>query len=86
MGIKREYQSLSPGVPKYSRNAELSQIIHEHAPDAVKTGEIKNHFGRKVAIVCYLRWLSCTLLTSQDAYVRSSSITVVFWLSSMLVP
>lgn len=30
---------------------ELSQIIHEHAPDAVKTGEIKNHFGRKVAIV-----------------------------------
>ncbi|KAF9732958.1 Elongation of fatty acids protein 2 [Paraphaeosphaeria minitans] len=29
---------------------QLFQIIQEHAPDAVKTGEIKNHFGRKVAI------------------------------------
>ena len=29
----------------------LFQIIKEHAPDAVKEGEIKNHFGRKVAIV-----------------------------------
>ncbi|KAK3208025.1 hypothetical protein GRF29_96g1192639 [Pseudopithomyces chartarum] len=28
----------------------LFQIIKEHAPDAVKEGEIKNHFGRKVAI------------------------------------
>ncbi|KAF1973397.1 flap endonuclease 1 [Bimuria novae-zelandiae CBS 107.79] len=29
---------------------QLYQIISEHAPDAIKTGEIKNHFGRKVAI------------------------------------
>ncbi|EED14041.1 Flap endonuclease Rad27, putative [Talaromyces stipitatus ATCC 10500] len=29
----------------------LYQVISENAPDAVKTGEIKNHFGRKVAIV-----------------------------------
>ncbi|KAL8805598.1 MAG: hypothetical protein Q9182_001863 [Xanthomendoza sp. 2 TL-2023] len=29
---------------------QLAQIIHENAPDAIKTGEIKNHFGRKVAI------------------------------------
>lgn len=28
----------------------LFQLIEEHAPDAVKAGEIKNHFGRKVAI------------------------------------
>ncbi|KAF7715636.1 Flap endonuclease 1 [Penicillium ucsense] len=28
----------------------LYQIISENAPDAIKTGEIKNHFGRKVAI------------------------------------
>ncbi|EDN03397.1 flap endonuclease [Histoplasma mississippiense (nom. inval.)] len=28
----------------------LYQIIQENAPDAVKAGEIKNHFGRKVAI------------------------------------
>lgn len=30
---------------------DLYQVISENAPDAVKTGEIKNHFGRKVAIV-----------------------------------
>ncbi|SPO07605.1 probable DNA repair endonuclease rad2 [Cephalotrichum gorgonifer] len=29
----------------------LSSVIKEHAPDAIKEGEIKNHFGRKVAIV-----------------------------------
>ncbi|KAF2195310.1 flap endonuclease 1 [Zopfia rhizophila CBS 207.26] len=28
----------------------LFQLISEHAPDAIKTGEIKNQFGRKVAI------------------------------------
>ncbi|RAK76726.1 multifunctional nuclease RAD27 [Aspergillus fijiensis CBS 313.89] len=28
----------------------LFSVISEEAPDAVKTGEIKNHFGRKVAI------------------------------------
>ncbi|PVH99065.1 flap endonuclease 1 [Periconia macrospinosa] len=28
----------------------LFPIISEHAPDAIKTGEIKNQFGRKVAI------------------------------------
>ncbi|KLU85155.1 DNA-repair protein rad2 [Magnaporthiopsis poae ATCC 64411] len=29
---------------------QLFTIIKENAPDAIKTGEIKNHFGRKVAI------------------------------------
>lgn len=29
---------------------QLYSVIKEHAPDAVKLGEIKNHFGRKVAI------------------------------------
>ncbi|KAJ9236390.1 hypothetical protein DTO207G8_1990 [Paecilomyces variotii] len=28
----------------------LYQVIAENAPDAIKAGEIKNHFGRKVAI------------------------------------
>lgn len=28
----------------------LHQLIQEHAPDAIKAGEIKNQFGRKVAI------------------------------------
>lgn len=32
----------------------LYQIIKEEAPDAIKEGEIKNHFGRKVAIVSTL--------------------------------
>ncbi|KAI9753612.1 MAG: Ubiquitin-conjugating enzyme E2 4 [Chaenotheca gracillima] len=31
---------------------QLYQVIKDHAPDAIKTGEIKNHFGRKVAIWC----------------------------------
>lgn len=30
---------------------DLYQIIKDNCPDAVKTGEIKNQFGRKVAIV-----------------------------------
>jgi flap endonuclease-1 len=29
----------------------LAQLIQDYAPDAIKTGEIKNQFGRKVAIV-----------------------------------
>ena len=35
----------------------LFQIIKEEAPDAIKEGDIKNQFGRKVAIVSseYLR-------------------------------
>ncbi|KAG9190401.1 hypothetical protein G6011_08489 [Alternaria panax] len=31
----------------------LYQLIEEHAPEAVKKGEIKNQFGRKVAIDAY---------------------------------
>lgn len=30
---------------------ELAKVIQEEAPDAIKAGEIKNQFGRKVAIV-----------------------------------
>lgn len=32
---------------------QLFQIIKEEAPDAIKEGEIKNQFGRKVAIVSH---------------------------------
>ncbi|KAL1962737.1 hypothetical protein VTN77DRAFT_9191 [Rasamsonia byssochlamydoides] len=32
---------------------QLYQVIAENAPDAIKSGEIKNHFGRKVAIDAY---------------------------------
>lgn len=31
--------------------ADLYQVISENAPEAIKVGDIKNHFGRKVAIV-----------------------------------
>ncbi|KAI1518020.1 Flap endonuclease [Pyrenophora tritici-repentis] len=31
----------------------LYQLIEEHTPEAVKKGEIKNQFGRKVAIDAY---------------------------------
>lgn len=37
--------------PELTTQPDLYQVISENAPDAVKTGEIKNHFGRKVAIV-----------------------------------
>ena len=33
-------------------STDLYQLINENCPDAIKTGEIKNQFGRKVAIVC----------------------------------
>lgn len=43
---------LSPPVREgYLRVSDLYQLIQENCPDAVKTGEIKNQFGRKVAIV-----------------------------------
>lgn len=32
---------------------QLFSIIKEEAPDSIKEGEIKNQFGRKVAIVSY---------------------------------
>lgn len=42
---------------------QLFSIIKEEAPEAIKEGEIKNHFGRKVAIVS-LQWLQYTALHS----------------------
>lgn len=33
---------------------QLFSILKDEAPDAIKEGEIKNQFGRKVAIVCLL--------------------------------
>jgi hypothetical protein len=45
---------------------QLFQIIKEEAPDAIKEGEIKNQFGRKVAIVSPpKKVLQFHLLTSQ---------------------
>ncbi|RHZ57616.1 multifunctional nuclease RAD27 [Aspergillus thermomutatus] len=41
----------------------LFQVIQENAPDAVKSGDIKNHFGRKVAIV-----MSLTACRSMSIY------------------
>jgi flap endonuclease-1 len=36
---------------------QLFSIIKDEAPDAIKEGEIKNQFGRKVAIVCHCEGL-----------------------------
>jgi flap endonuclease-1 len=40
----------------------LFQIIKEEAPDAIKEGEIKNQFGRKVAIVSRALGAACRFL------------------------
>ncbi|KAI5299536.1 pyruvate carboxylase [Ascosphaera pollenicola] len=53
MGIKRVSMLLiEVGAESEAADlfTDLFQIIQEHAPDAVKTGEIKHQFGRKVAI------------------------------------
>lgn len=64
MGIKRR----SPRVPDCTALThgftELYHVIADEAPDAVKTGEIKNHFGRKVAIVGIFFSRLITQLTS----------------------
>lgn len=61
---------------------ELYQVIAENAPDAIKTGDIKQHFGRKVAIVSsrfqvtfkrIARKLTTIATDTQDAYVNSNS-------------
>lgn len=49
---------LSP-IAKF--RSDLYQVISENAPDAIKTGEIKNHFGRKVAIVRCERFFGADL-------------------------
>ena len=36
--------------------SELYQVLKDHAPESIKLGEIKNYFGRKVAIVCLIPW------------------------------
>ncbi|KAL5120938.1 Elongation of fatty acids protein 2 [Pleosporales sp. CAS-2024a] len=46
----------------------LYQLIQEHAPDAIKTGEIKNQFGRKVAILHHNRRLLLTFSSSMSIY------------------
>lgn len=43
----------------------LFSIIKEEAPDAIKEGEIKNQFGRKVAIV---RRCTQTVLSRVDKF------------------
>lgn len=57
----------------------LFQIVKEEAGDAIKEGQIKNHFGRKVAIVCLpfpidfvpcLQLLGCVRIFPTIAYVK----------------
>jgi hypothetical protein len=60
---------------------DLFQVIQENAPDAIKAGDIKNHFGRKVAIVCspFLP----TLLSSMETLLESCSDTYKPWMNRM---
>jgi len=51
MGIKRELSFMQESELDTHVSTELYHVINEHAPDAIKMGEIKNQFGRKVAIV-----------------------------------
>jgi hypothetical protein len=54
---------------------ELYHVIADEAPDAVKNGEIKNHFGRKVAIVSGNLFLFESLTDLiEDAFVPDTAI------------
>jgi len=65
MGIKRKSPIATGEGTFFWPSSELYQVISEHCPDAIKTGEIKNQFGRKVAI---------------DAYANLQSLVIVmFW-------
>ncbi|TGO61139.1 hypothetical protein BOTNAR_0133g00030 [Botryotinia narcissicola] len=46
---------------------QLMSIIKDEAPDAVKEGEIKNQFGRKVAI-CHLYFVKTNIFRSMSIY------------------
>jgi hypothetical protein len=54
---------------------DLYQLIQENAPDAVKTGEIKNQFGRKVAIVCSIHYLDFDTLLTRTLRTRKLDLT-----------
>ena len=52
----------------------LFSIIKDEAPDAIKEGEIKNQFGRKVAIVsCSAHDLVCMWLLLTIHRMRTNS-------------
>ncbi|RDW68074.1 Flap endonuclease 1 [Coleophoma cylindrospora] len=53
---------------------QLFSIIRDEAPDAVKEGEIKNQFGRKVAITPRMRMHTTSIQISNLTLARSMSI------------
>lgn len=52
---------------------QLFSIIKDEAPDAIKEGEIKNQFGRKVAIVRVpgCPWVGLEVVESADDVCRT---------------
>jgi hypothetical protein len=43
----------------------LAKLVGDHAPDAVKTQQFENYFGRKIAVdasMCLYQFLVCSLL------------------------
>jgi hypothetical protein len=53
-----------------TRCVDLYQLIQENCPDAVKTGEIKNQFGRKVAIVSQMSYMILIVANNRIGCVR----------------
>ncbi|EPS44318.1 hypothetical protein H072_1691 [Dactylellina haptotyla CBS 200.50] len=51
---------------------QLYQVISEVAPDAIKNGEIKNHFGRKVAIDASMSIYSFLIAVRSEGQVLTS--------------
>ncbi|KAF3175351.1 Elongation of fatty acids protein 2 [Orbilia oligospora] len=51
---------------------QLYQVISEAAPDAIKNGEIKNHFGRKVAIDASMSIYSFLIAVRSEGQVLTS--------------
>lgn len=46
----------------------LTKVLHEEAPSSIKEGEIKNYFGRTVAVDCRCVLFVVTLLCSMALY------------------
>ena len=60
MGIKsKSFVTEKLSTADADTELDLYQIIKDEAPDAIKTGEIKNQFGRKVAIVRFRHSSHC---------------------------
>ena len=63
MGIKRMFDPQDNLDAETNCRLELTKVIQDNAPDAIQSGDIKNQFGRKIAIDAYVL---AFLLSSDD--------------------